>query len=242
MISKAIKIHPNDNLIIAIIDLKKFDNFVSKNYGEDIFDYRYSINDAVEEYRNYMVKMGFEKYKNEKMKDMRWFLEYVRSDNIRGVKTEHKGVLSHEPRIVLREDDQEIFPMLKTDVDPNNGMVDRLIYKDLPKRLKRYQSKSFGDKMRRIPWWDPSWTIVAHLAIDGYMYIHPERYIENNEILGQHRSISVREAARLQSFPDIYDFSAGGTIARVHQFRVVGNAVPPLLGKALGEILLKMYN
>ena len=95
-------------------------------------------------------------------------------------------------------------------------------------RWVMYPTKGFKDKMRRIQWDKPAPTIVAHLSKDGYMFIHPS----------EHRTITVREAARFQSFPDHFDFSAGGKVAMSSQFRQVGNAVPPLLSMRLGEAIL----
>ena len=83
--------------------------------------------------------------------------------------------------------------------------------------------------MRRMRGDKPAPTIVAHLAKDGYMFIHPD----------ENRTITVREAARLQSFPDSYDFSAGGVNSISAQFRQVGNAVPPLLAMAIGEQIMR---
>ena len=93
------------------------------------------------------------------------------------------------------------------------------------KQWVMYPAKSFKDKMRRIRWDKPAPTIVAHLAKDGYMFIHP---LIN-------RTISVREAARFQSFPDSFEFLGSMT----SQFRQVGNAVPPLLAEALGLVVLE---
>lgn len=87
-----------------------------------------------------------------------------------------------------------------------------------------YPVKGFKDKMRRIRWDRPAPTIVAHLAKDGYMFIHPF----------SDRTITVREAARFQSFPDSFEFL--GSMSS--QFRQVGNAVPPILGEALGKEIL----
>lgn len=84
-----------------------------------------------------------------------------------------------------------------------------------------YSDESFADKWKRLPLNEPSWTVVAHLHKDGYMYIHPK----------QHRTISVREAARLQIFPDSFIFYG----SRSAQFKQIGNAVPPLLAMAIAK-------
>lgn len=95
---------------------------------------------------------------------------------------------------------------------------ERLKYPDLPKRLKTHKNeKSFADRFKVV---DPNGyahTMVAHIAKDGHHYIYPD--------LKQVRSISVREAARIQSFPDDFYFEGGRGAA----FRQIGNAVPPLM-------------
>ena len=102
-------------------------------------------------------------------------------------------------------------------------------WKELPdevKRLYSYRDDIFKDRFRRLKSDEPSWTIMAHLAKDGYRYIHPI----------QPRTITVREAARLQSFPDKFIFKG----SRTAQYRQVGNAVPPLLGKAIAEAVRRI--
>ena len=96
------------------------------------------------------------------------------------------------------------------------------------RRWKMYDQKGFKDKMRRIRWDHPAPTVVAHLAKDGYMFIHPWK----------DRTITVREAARFQSFPDDFEFEGSMTA----QFRQVGNAVPPPLAKAIGETVIEAIN
>ena len=82
-----------------------------------------------------------------------------------------------------------------------------------------YDKTSFKDRYTRQSRRRPCSTIVAHLSKDGLMFIHPT----------QNRSITPREAARIQSFPDWFCFP----VARTHQFRLIGNAVPPLVAEAV---------
>lgn len=84
--------------------------------------------------------------------------------------------------------------------------------------------KGFGDKYFKLDPESVSKTIIAHLETDGNSYVHP----------GQHpRSITPREAARIQSFPDWYRFR-GNTR---NQFKQIGNAVPPILAKTIAEVI-----
>ena len=94
-------------------------------------------------------------------------------------------------------------------------------YSDLPEEFKRYRDDIFDDKYKRLDENDLSRTITAHIAKDGYWYVHPR----------QNRTITVREAARLQTFPDWYRFAGPPSAA----FRQIGNAVPPALAQRLGE-------
>ena len=91
-----------------------------------------------------------------------------------------------------------------------------------------YSNESFDDKWKRLPLNEPSWTVVSHIHKDGYMYIHPR----------QNRTISVREAARLQSFPDSFVFYG----SRSAQFKQIGNAVPPLLAMAIAQHVKKILS
>ncbi|AYV28983.1 Modification methylase AplI [Streptomyces sp. ADI95-16] len=114
----------------------------------------------------------------------------------------------------VRKDDWEIF----------DGMDSKTLYSDIDPDLQRYKANHFTDKYKKLDWGDLSRSITAHIAKDGYWYIHPE----------QNRTLTVREAARVQTFPDRFRFA--GT--RSDAFRQIGNAVPPLLGEAAAQALL----
>lgn len=129
---------------------------------------------------------------------------------------EHR-IFDHITRPV-REDDLRAFEMMSPDTK----------YSDLPAELKRYRDDIFVDKYKRLDPDNVSRTITAHLARDGYWYIHPD----------QNRTITVREAARLQTFPDDFRFAGGPSSA----FRQIGNAVPVELGRRVGEAIVSSTN
>ena len=129
---------------------------------------------------------------------------------------------------VASEDARSIYDHITRDVRPDDAEAFTLLgegqtYVDLPEHLRRYRSDIFTDKYKRLAWAEVSRSITAHIAKDGYWYIHP----------AQNRTLSVREAARVQTFPDWFRF-AGQPSLRLKQ---IGNAVPPLLGEVLGRQL-----
>lgn len=90
-----------------------------------------------------------------------------------------------------------------------------------------YRNDAFVDKWRKLEMDRPSWTLTAHLGKDTYSHIHYDSR--------QARTITVREAARLQSFPDAFQFQGNNG----DQLRQIGNAVPPLVSRAIAASLLE---
>ena len=109
---------------------------------------------------------------------------------------------------------------------------ERLNYNDLEGRLKTHKNRdAFVDRFKVVAQNLPaSQTVVAHIAKDGHYYIHPD--------IEQNRSLSVREAARIQSFPDDFYFEGDSEKpSRTAAFKQIGNAVPVVLAE---EIAIKI--
>ena len=125
-------------------------------------------------------------------------------------------------------------------------LMDQICRKHNAKDIERFKTMienhwSFGEMRRARPdleheharlfdnsyvvqWWDlPSKTILAHIHKDGFQFIHPD--------LKQLRTFTVREAARIQSFPDDFEFKG----SRGEKFKQIGNAVPVLFAEALAK-------
>lgn len=124
------------------------------------------------------------------------------------------------------ENDLEIY-RIAVDKWINEGK--RLNYSELPERLiKHNNTKTFTNRFQVVNHKGVSHTVVAHICADGHYYIHPDKM--------QNRSITVREAARIQSFPDDYFFESTRTAA----YKQIGNAVPVLMAEGIAKKIKKL--
>lgn len=143
------------------------------------------------------------------------------------------GLPNHESRSHLQEDlKRYLFAALYTSI--NKKFPRMKDYAEHNKALipdhESAQTGKFADRFRvQVPD-EPATTVTSHISKDGHYFIHydPE----------QCRSLTVREAARIQTFPDNYLFCG----SRTQQFHQVGNAVPPYLAKQLAEVVFKIFS
>nr|WP_315229099.1 DNA cytosine methyltransferase [uncultured Albidiferax sp.] len=139
-----------------------------------------------------------------------------------------RGVLQHETRSHMRSDlHRYLFASCFAKLMGYPPTLHNFPSKLLPAHLNvDAETIPFKDRFRVQISGEPSSTVVAHIKKDGHYYIHPDP--------AQCRSLTVREAARLQTFPDNYFFEGN----RTEQYGQIGNAVPPLLARKIAEVVL----
>ena len=160
--------------------------------------------------------------------DIKPIAQYIKPVNsalkASGIRTEEDAFVTQNIARPLNANDAAIYSYA---LNMWNNKRIRLKYTDLPIELRSHRNQvSFLDRFKVVDGNGKSHTLVAHLAKDGHYFIHPnKKYC---------RSISVREAARLQSFPDNFYFEG----SRSAMFKQIGNAVPVLMAYNLA----KMFN
>lgn len=142
------------------------------------------------------------------------------------IRDENDFVTQH----ITRQHNERDLKIYKIAIEKWLNEKKRLNYPDLPNELKTHKNESsFIDRFKVVNVDGFSHTVLAHIAKDGHYYIYPS--------LEQVRSLSVREVARIQSFPDNYYFEGGRTSA----FKQIGNAVPPLMAFEIANKLKEFF-
>lgn len=152
--------------------------------------------------------------------------EWYYDDNLR-------GVCNHSARGHMKEDlYRYLYAACFAEVYERSPIILEFPDDLWPKHKNVWETldgSMFADRFRVQVKQRPSTTITSHISKDGHYFIHPDPF--------QCRSFTVREAARLQTFPDNYFFEGN----RTEQFHQVGNAVPPLLARQIAEIVNKLF-
>lgn len=214
----------DDNWIINIQkDVKKTIASLKKNNQLEISSEIESIHNSIQVPTDKQGQVfTLQRTSNIKNKELReWFYD----------KRLGKYITNHETRGHLTSDLQRyLFCSIWGTISHRLGWESRSPKsKDYPNYLvpahKNFKSGKFADRFRVQPWDLPATTITCHISKDGHYYIHPDPL--------QCRSLTVREAARIQTFPDNYFFVGN----RTEQYVQVGNAVPPLLANKIAKVI-----
>ncbi len=148
--------------------------------------------------------------------------DYLKESKIRT--EEDEFVTQH----IVRPNNENDLQIYRLAVDLKSKGKNLNYRDDVPLKLKKHKNESsFLNRFNVVAEDNLSQTVVAHIAMDGHYYIHPD--------INQNRSISIREAARIQSFPDNYFFEGSRTAA----YKQIGNAVPPLMAEGIAKQIKK---
>lgn len=201
---------------------KAIDELLETDEGKDIEDVLYRVR-----HQRPLRSMTKNKVNGDKGRYEEWY---------RGRMGVHTVLSNHESRSHLASDlDRYVFCAAyaeKNKVPARISKFPRYLYPNHRNVLEAKDGEEikFDDRFRVQLWDRPSTTITSHIAKDGHYYIHPDP--------AQCRSLTVREAARLQTFPDDYLFEGN----RTSQYIQIGNAVPPLLAQQIGKIVAELLD
>lgn len=201
-----------DNWTEAIEEyLNKFDSTLA-----NVFD---GLNDNDNQGRNFVMTPNHENKETNNPLFQKWFM-----DKRLG------GVLNHESRTHLKEDlGRYLFSSLYLRINEEFPKLNSYPEWLLPMHKNAKDGDKFLDRFRTQKPNTAATTITSHISKDGHYFIHYDS--------SQCRSLTVREAARAQTFPDNYYFCG----SRTHQYHQVGNAVPPYLAFQIAEVVKDLF-
>lgn len=198
---------------VILIGWKKHLNYKYPEF--DIVNTEFTVNEIFSDLPPLQAGESSKQYASKATK----YLEYY------GIRKKDDVLTWHVARPNI-ERDRQIY---RNVIHAWNTEKKRIKYTDLPQELCTHRNRTaFLDRFKVVAGELPvSHTLVAHISKDGHYFIHPD--------YAQARSISVREAARIQSFPDDFFFEGSRTAAFVQ----IGNAVPPLMAEGIAQALKK---
>jgi DNA (cytosine-5)-methyltransferase 1 len=210
---------PQTRKRVLLFGFKKDLNLEYPNYMEEKVDWGHEINtkNVLSDLPLLLPGQGTDNIVDYDVKKLTAFQLLMRKDSL--------GVLNHQARRI-QDRDREIYRIAINKA--RNG--EKLSYPDLPSELKTHKNENvFKDKFKVHADHQIPHTVVAHISKDGHYNIHYD--------INQARSLTVREAARIQTFPDNFFFEG----PRTAQFVQVGNAVPPLMSEIVAKTIKKSY-
>jgi len=219
----------NKDFRSCVFDMSEF-GIPQKRKRVIIFGIRKSGNDNYEE----IVKSFYEEMNNKKKKKNKTVKDAI-GDLPKILPIKQNGKISHKAKSEFSEHsprfhnerDIKIFKLLAKDIESGkNKYTSTQALKDVYKKFTNKESSVH--KYNVLRWNEPSNTIPAHLYKDGLRHIHPDS--------DQARSITVREAARLMTFPDHYILSGSNG----SKYKMLGNAVPPAFSSIIANVIKKI--
>lgn len=218
---RVILIGVRDNINVSpenVYDLIEKTHYAPEEESVDGLSKFRTVKDAIGDLPSFLPGEGSEEIQ---------FKSTVNNSYVKIMRETNKNTLYNHVSRKHNDLDRERYKLLSL----NNWQL-----KDLNKtrpELVNYDPKHFANRYTVQDFNKPGRTVVAHLYKDGNLFIHPDSK--------QERTFTVREAARIQSFPDDFKFIG----ARTHQYKQVGNAVPPLMSyqiaKAIKKVLGNIY-
>ncbi len=209
---------------VIIIGVSKDYSNISFPEFDNLENFNFKVSDALTDLPQINAGDGIDKYQ----KYISQSNDYLKTFKIRN----GLDLVTHHVARPHNIQDKDIY---KRVVEKWNKERTRLNYNDLPEKLKTHKNRdSFHDRFKVVAADENcTQTVVAHISKDGHYYIHPD--------IEQNRSLTVREAARLQSFPDDFYFeSLSGKFSRTSAFKQIGNAVPPLMAEEIARKIKQM--